>query len=404
MSFRGWSTACVILIVSVASASMARGQAPATAKVEAIPLELKAPDRYQIYSFLEPIRRVTIIAPVDGILRNFDSPIGTVIKERQELGQLDRTEAASRLKIAKANVKEAEAALKGSTGTAATINQAQLEAAQGRVELAEVEYERCTLRAPFAGKLLDLYVSPGQLLVKGTKIGDLADVSSLRALVPFDRASVSAGATVNVLIEGQPVSGKVVTTVPLPESLAPLRELATSFVAALVVFPNTKGDLEPGLRVLSPSLPNTTITTIPSRSLRRPDKGETTAASIQVIRNEYVTDVPVRVLGQPGPDRVQISGLLRPKDSLIVSTSVPLVAGTLIRFNGEDTGLVEGTNPNPAEGGEVAGITPPSGTRAGATTGTAGRPTGTRPTGRPTGTRPANTTPGTPKATTPPPF
>ena len=29
---------------------------------------------------------------------------------------------------------------------------------------------------------------------------------------------------------------------------------------------------------------------------------------VQVIRNEYVTNVPVHVLGDTGPERVQISG------------------------------------------------------------------------------------------------
>ena len=52
---------------------------------------------------------------------------------------------------------------------------------------------------------------------------------------------------------------------------------------------------------------------------------------MQVIRNEYVTDIPVRVLGHPGPERVQVSGLFRPNDALVVSSSVPLLAGTLIR-------------------------------------------------------------------------
>ncbi len=398
MKIRGWST--VLLILSMGEASPALAQAPSTAKVEAIPLDLKAPDRYQIYSFLEPIRRIAITAPADGILRIMDFPVGAPLKERQEIGQLDRTEAAARLKIAKANVKEAEANVKAHPGDAMTVVvQAQLEAAQGRMELAELELERCTLRAPFAGKLLDIFVSPGQLLEKGAKIGQLADVSSLRALVPFDRTTVSPGASVNVLIEGQPVAGKIVATLPLPENLAPLRELATSFVAALVVFPNTKGDLEPGLRVLSPSLPNTTIATIPNRALRKPDKGETNAASIQVIRNEYVTDVPVRVLGQPGPDRVQIAGLLRPNDSLIVSSSVLLAAGTLIRFNDSTGGAIEGTNPNPAEGGEVAGITPPSAVRA---TNAGTRPV-TRPPTRPN-TRPAGAQPGTSKSSTSAPF
>ena len=50
---------------------------------------------------------------------------------------------------------------------------------------------------------------------------------------------------------------------------------------------------------------------------------------VQVIRDEYVTNVPVRVLGENGTERVQIAGALRASDSLIASTSVPLLAGTL---------------------------------------------------------------------------
>ena len=78
---------------------------------------------------------------------------------------------------------------------------------------------------------------------------------------------------------------------------------------------------------------------------------------VQVIRNEYVTNVPVRVLGETGPERVQITGLLRRSDSLIVSSSVSLLAGTLVRF-GEGTASrgVEGVSPNPAYGGADAGI------------------------------------------------
>jgi multidrug efflux pump subunit AcrA (membrane-fusion protein) len=362
MDVRGWSAA--LLGLAVWAAGDARGQAPSSAKIESIPLELTAPDRYQIYSILEPIRHISVTAPVDGILRSLEFPVGSTVRERQEIGQFDRAEAAARLKIAQANVKEAKAAL--SNATNAAVAQAQLEAAQARVELAELEVDRCTLRAPFAGRLLDLPVHPGQYLAKGAKIAELADVSSLRVLVPFARSSVSVGGTITVSVEGQPVSGKIQATLPLPESLATLHELSTAFTAAWVILPNPKGDLEPGQRVLGPSLPTAPLATIPSRAIREPEKGEPGGPRIQLIRNEYVTNLPVRILGRPGPERVQISGLLRPNDALIVSSSVPLAPGTLIRFGGGASPGIEATNPNPAEGGDMAGITPPrAGTRSG---------------------------------------
>ncbi len=81
---------------------------------------------------------------------------------------------------------------------------------------------------------------------------------------------------------------------------------------------------------------------------------------IQVLRNEYVTNVPVHVLGNLGPDRIQVSGLLRDSDALIVASSVPLMPGTLVRF-AEGTGArgVEGTSPDPSHGGAAAGLTYP---------------------------------------------
>jgi hypothetical protein len=108
---------------------------------------------------------------------------------------------------------------------------------------------------------------------------------------------------------------------------------------------------------------------------------------VQVIRNEYVTDVKVKVLGNPGPDRVQVSGALRPNDALIVSSSVPLLAGTLIRFSGNPSGRVEAKTPNPAVAGEAADLTLPRGASPGAYS-------KTKSTTKTTGQPPASTQPG----------
>lgn len=399
MRVRGWSTA--LLGLSLVASTVTRAQqTPDSAKIESIPLELKSPDRYQIPSVLEPIRHVTITAPFDGIVRSLELPVGSSVRDRQEIAQLDRTEALARVKIAEANVKEMKAAIKGAANSA--VAEAQLEAAQARAELANLDLDRCTLRAPFAGRLLDVAVSPGQFLPKGAKVADLADDSSLRVLIPLDRSVASVGANVKISVEGQVVEGKVQASLPLPESHAPLRELATAFTAAWVAIPNDKGQLEPGQRALSPSLPTSTLANIPARALQQPGKGASGGSRVQVIRNEYVTTIPVRVLGQPGPERVQVSGLFRPTDALIVSSSVPLVAGTLIRFNGNSGAnpAVEATNPDPAEAGELAGITPP---RAGSRS-----PSGTTAKSRIPSSAPGRNRPATPPAATkgaaPPPF
>ena len=102
---------------------------------------------------------------------------------------------------------------------------------------------------------------------------------------------------------------------------------------------------------------------------------------VQVIRDDYVTNVPVRVLGETGTERVQIAGALRSSDSLIASTSVPLLAGTLVRF---------GDN-----GGEARMATPPAEPRP------ASRPAGGR--GRSPAPGPGERTPGSSTASSGPP-
>jgi multidrug efflux pump subunit AcrA (membrane-fusion protein) len=326
------------------------------------------PERYQVAELLEPIRRVTLIAPADGFIRSIDFRLGSTVRESQEIAQLDRGEASARLRIAMAELKEREAALRVNSTNAEL--QAQLDAAQARVELAQIALDRCTLRAPFAGQLVAMPVSAGQYVVKGTAIAELADVSALKTLLPVDRRSVASGAALTVHVEGKDVAGKVQTVLPLPAQHGDLRELATPFAAAWVVIPNIKGELEPGLRVRPTNLPMAPVATIPKRALKHAESRDSNANVVQVIRNEYVTNVPVRVLGDTGPERSQITGQLRRTDALIVSSSVSLIAGTLVRF-GQGTAPrgIEGVAPDPAIGGDEVGVSSPVDTpgRGGAT-------------------------------------
>jgi multidrug efflux pump subunit AcrA (membrane-fusion protein) len=374
MSLRG---PCAVLLVSlgIASTASAWGQAPAsTAKVDVAPLELVDPDRYQIPGLLEAVRHVSIVATTDAVVRSQDAKAGATVRENQDVLQLDRGEASARLKIAQAEAREAQAEAAAAkagaarSGLSAEVAQARLEAAQARVELAQIAFDRCTLRAPFAGRVLTSAVSDGQYVAKGTILAELADVSSLKVLLPVRRAGATVGGSLALTVEGQPASGKIQALVPLPESLAVLRELASPFTAAWVLIPNTSGALEPGERALSPDLPVAPLANVPTPALKADDsKSKTfeagTAATLQVIRNEYVADVKVRVVGRLGPERVQVTGPLRPTDALITATSVPLIAGTLVRFNGSGVSRVESTTPDPSVSGATADLTPPRASR-----------------------------------------
>jgi multidrug efflux pump subunit AcrA (membrane-fusion protein) len=387
---KGLSRGFGVLIVW---AGMASGQTmPTAARIESVPLELTMPERYQVTELLEPIRRVTLIAPADGFVRRIEFRLGALVRESQEIAQLDRNEASARVKVAAAEVKEKEAQLKaaGAASPSTEIFRSQLDAARAWVELAEIALDRCTLRAPFAGQIVALPVSAGQYVVKGTTIAELADISALKTLLPVDRRSVSSGAAVTVQVEGQDVAGKVQAILPLPQPFAALRELATPFAAAWVVVPNTKGELEPGLRVSTTTVPAAPITTVAKRAVKAGSARDTDGTMVQVIRNEYVTNIPVRVLGDTGPERTQITGLFRRTDALIVSSSVQLMPGTLIRFGeGAAAHGIEGTAPNPSLSGAEAGITAPEGSRGrGTASGRSPRGSAAAPATKPVATPP----------------
>jgi RND family efflux transporter MFP subunit len=342
---------------------------PTAARIESVPLELTMPERYQVTAMLEPIRRVTLVAAADGFIRSMDVRLGATVRESQEIAQLDRAEASARLKRALAEVKAKKARVKNIIDAPAMAEAkaeavAEAEAAEAGAELAQIALDRCTLRAPFAGRVVALPVCTGQYVLKGTTLAELADVSSLKALLPVDRRSIAVGAPLTVNVEGTDVAGKVQAILPLPETHLALRELVTPFAAAWLVVSNAKGELEPGQRMRPATVPVAPIAAVPKRALKREEGRDGSGAIVQVIRNEYVTNVPVHVLGDTGPERVQISGLLRGADALILSSSVPLLPGTLVRFgDGSSDRGIEGVPPNPSVGGADAGITPPGGAR-----------------------------------------
>ena len=321
------------------------------ATVETAPLNLVFPDRYAVPVVLEPNRKVFLMAPSDGMLKSVSAPVGTIVREGQEIAQLDRAESAARVKIAEADVKEAQANLKSQAGA---VEEARLDAAKARAELSQIDLERCTIRAPFGGQILTAPVPAGQYVSKLNTLAELADNAILKVLVPVDRTAIKAGADLELFVEGKPISGRVSAMVPLPEGFALLRELATPWAGAWVSINNSAGALEPGQRVRGPFAPTQPISTVPTRAVKIID---TETAILQVIRANVVLDVAVKVIGDAGFDRTQISGPFLPNDAVIVATTVPMAAGTVIRFSGEPP--VSGAAGTIS--GDLVDVTPPIG-------------------------------------------
>lgn len=352
-----WALAPLFL-ASVAVSAF--GQAQVSTRIVTAELFPTSAERYKLPFPLEPTRRVNLLATSDGLLRSLAVPLGANVREGQEIAQLDRAEAQARLKIADAELKERQAELdeaKKGNGKVA-IAEARVDAARGRADLARLALEACTVRAPFSGKIMSIPASPGQVLLKGALIAELADTTSLRVLVPVDRRAVSLGSAIKVTVEGQSVNGKIDAILPLPENYSVLRELATQFAAAWVSIPNSKFDHEPGERVSSPYLPDQPLVNVPTRSVLDSEEDEATKV-VQVVRGEYVVNVPVKVLGVVAEEWTQVSGAFKVRDVLIVSSSAPLAGGSFIRLGGDNAANAEPADPN--QPGAVASVTAPAG-------------------------------------------
>ena len=59
------------------------------------------PDPYQVLAVVEPIRRITIVASADGVIRTVEARLGGPVRESQELAQFDRDEANVKLLVAR---------------------------------------------------------------------------------------------------------------------------------------------------------------------------------------------------------------------------------------------------------------------------------------------------------------
>lgn len=383
MRFRGCSIAFALGLCLVSGGGPVMGQ-PATARIETTSLRLMDPDPYQVTAVLEPVRRVRLIAPADGLIRGVPAHLGENVRESQDLVLFDPTEANARYRVAAAELRGRQF---GQDKPETDPARLRYEAAQAEVDLARAALERCNVRAPFPGRVVDVPVCAGQYVLKGTVLVELADTASLRAVLPVDRRSVTVGSTLKVAVEDREADGKVLALLPLPDHYGTLRDLATPFAAAAVVFPNAKGQLDAGLRARPAGVPVSPLANIPRRALKADDLRGPSSSMVQVIRNEYVTNIPVHVLGGIGPERIQVSGEFRDADALIVGASVPLAPGTLVRFNeGPAARGIEATSPNPAHGGAEAAITSPGGSTPPVSTGRG--TTGKRRTVRPPATAP----------------
>ena len=312
------------------------------------------PRPYQFGLHLEPAKKVTLVAPGLGTVTSVIAEPGRDANVGAELVTLDSEEQDLQVTRAEALLAVAEA--EGGPARAAATR-----AAQAALDLAKLRASRRSVRAPFAGTVYEVHVVAGQPVRPGDPLVTLADTSELFALVPVDRSPAEpapdappgtppppapeVGGTTTISVEGAEVDATIAALLPLGERFEPVRDLVASPALARVTLPGDR--YRDGQTVYVPILPRDPVVEAPTEALIPAGDG---GRLVQVVRENVVRDLPVRLLGRVGEDRAFLSGPFAEGDEVILSSSRDLPDGTV---------LAAAANPTlPADPGETDSTRP----------------------------------------------
>jgi RND family efflux transporter MFP subunit len=327
----------------MAATASAQEDAPAAAPAAAAPaaeevvikreaLQITDGRAYRIPILLEPIKRMELVAPVDGVVATVSTKIGAKVAKEASIIQIDDTHAELRAKRAKALVNAAKVEKRIADGTknadAIELAAARLEAAEADAAIVDAETQQLTLRAKFAGDVSRLFVREGQFVRRGEVLAVLHDATKLQLDLPADRASTKEGGSVKFKVEGNDLEGKVAAVVPLAERFAPLRELHEGLASAIVEVENPGGKLLVGQAVAIELVPWAPVAEVPASTLANQADG---TRRVQVLRDNIVRNISVAVHSRVGTERVYISGQFRKGDEIITATSKELADGTPVK-------------------------------------------------------------------------
>ncbi len=295
-------------------------------------MRLIDPKRYQVAVPVEPVRKLTIAAPIAGRVKSMLRKPGDKIISGTTVARLDDTEQSLLVEQAEANLKVAEIELRRAKKQAETdlieLSEARLDAAKAAHDLAKFRIEQTNIRAPFAGEVFRIHVIEGQVVSVGTPLCEFGDATQLRVEIPVERKSVKAKQSIKLTIEDTTVDGTVESVLPLADRFGPLRELVKSLASATVLIDNESGRIRPGQLVDVAIIPQQFVTQVPNRSLTNVAEG---GRKVQVVRSGVIRNVLVQLLGQVGTDLSYVGGSFAPGDELIVSASQELADGTQVR-------------------------------------------------------------------------
>jgi RND family efflux transporter MFP subunit len=321
--------------------------------IERMPLSLRDPHTFQAPLRLDPVKSVDVVAQLDGVVSTIPVKPGEKVSAQAEAVRMESTERRLQLERAQAAFRLAQLEQKAASGGQADLAQERLNLARLDLELAQHRLEQAVLRAPFDGHVMRIHVVPGQFVRAGQPLVTIADLTKLAVEVPVDRKAVKAGDSLQLKVEEATVGARVEAILPLNPRFEPLRDLFLSIASAQAVIDNPTGQYSAGQTVYSELIPRQPVTEVPTATLANMDEG---GRKVQIIREGFVRDVPVVLLGQMGEGHVFVAGRFSPSDELVVKSSEELLDGTRV---------VQSTDTPAAPG--ATGARPRPGTRPGGT-------------------------------------
>jgi len=208
----------------------------------------------------EAWKRTILTAQVSGRIASLPVRESDGVGAGQALVALDPAEYALAVQEAQANLRDAEARLREQTLFDERIEDAAtreeralvaraksgLESAEVRLRRAQLDLQRTRLGAPFAGRIADVKVVPGQWVQQGNELMTIVDLDPIRVEVQVLESEVgflAPGRTAKVsfaAFPAEPFTGRV-------ETINPVVESGTRTARVTVLVPNPQGRILPGM-------------------------------------------------------------------------------------------------------------------------------------------------------------
>ena len=312
----------------VTESASSSAAAPLQVVIEREPLQIRPTESFKASLHLDPVKSILLAAQVDGVVGDVHVKMGQSVQAQELVVRLDSRDRQLELTRAQAALEAAKISQKAASGgVEAELADARLKVANIDVELAQYRVDQTSLRAPFDGVIQQVHVIPGQFVRAGEPLATVIDPTQLQVELPVDRNAIQVGDTLTIQVEADSTRAEVQGVLPLNVRFEPLRELFESVASGIVLVDNGDLQFQSGQTVYTSLIPRVPVASVPNSAIGNTEEG---GRRIQVIRDGFVRNIAVDLLGAVGEEQTVVAGRFNAQDELIVRCSEELLDGTQV--------------------------------------------------------------------------